>query len=73
MHEKDDTMLNDFSFLVFYHPCCQNVVKTQSKKCLFYGDCEEFPQGSILSSPAPERVRNALFISFSGFFVFAGK
>ena len=27
MHEKDDTMLNDFSFLVFYHPCCQNVVK----------------------------------------------
>lgn len=26
-HEKDDTMLNDFSFLVFYHPCCQNVVK----------------------------------------------
>ena len=27
MHEKDDTMPNDFSFLVFYHPCCQNVVK----------------------------------------------
>lgn len=27
MHEKDDTMLNDFSFLVFYHPCCQKVVK----------------------------------------------
>lgn len=26
-HEKDDTMLNDFSFLVFYHPCCQKVVK----------------------------------------------
>lgn len=29
MHEKDDTMLNDFSFLVFYfyHLCCQKVVK----------------------------------------------
>ena len=26
-HEKDDTMLNDFSFLVFYHPCSQKVVK----------------------------------------------
>ena len=28
-HEKDDTMLNDFSFLVFYfyHLCCQKVVK----------------------------------------------
>ena len=44
MHEKDDTMLNDFSFLVFYfyHLCCQKVVKTQLKKCLFYGDCEYF-------------------------------
>ena len=27
MHEKDDTMLNDFSFLVFYYPCSQKVVK----------------------------------------------
>ena len=26
-HEKDDTMLNDFSFLVFCYPCCQKVVK----------------------------------------------
>lgn len=56
MHEKDDTMLNDFSFLVFYHPCCQNVVKTQSKKCLFYRDCEDFPQGSILSSPVTKDI-----------------
>ena len=37
------------------------------------GVSKTFGGSSILSSPAPERVSNALFISFSGFFVFAGK
>lgn len=34
------------------------------------GVSKTFDGSSILSSPAPERVRNALFISFSGFFLF---
>ena len=37
------------------------------------GVSKTFGGSSILSSPAPGRVRNALFTSFSGFFVFAGK
>lgn len=34
------------------------------------GVSKTFGGSSILSSPDPERVRNALFISFSGFFLF---
>lgn len=37
------------------------------------GVSKTFGGSSILSSPAPRRVRNALFTSFSGFFIFAGK
>ena len=37
------------------------------------GVSKTFGGSSILSSPAPERVRNALFTSFSGFFVFNEK
>ena len=37
------------------------------------GVSKTFGGSSILSSPAPRRVRNALFISFSGFFCFCWK
>ena len=37
------------------------------------GVSKTFGGSSILSSPAPERVRNALFISLSGLFCFCWK
>ena len=67
--EKDKSVLQ--SVLQTYQD--RKILINKGMWGLVNGVSKTFGGSSILSSPAPERVRNALFISFSGFFVFAGK